>query len=81
MKKALSETKERLRRAQERYKRNYDARLRRQSEFIGKDDHVYLRVERRDEQQTRHKLAPVAVGPYKVLETRGHTVMIEYPER
>ena len=77
MSRILREAKDRLRKAQERYKRNYDARLRRQLETINKNDYVYLRVERRDENEHRHKLAAVAEGPFKVLETKGKTVVIE----
>ena len=79
LQKALVETKERLRRTQERYKRNYDARLRRQSETIKSNDYIYLRVERRDENETRHKLAAVADGPYRVVEATPLTVVIERP--
>ena len=77
LEKALSGAKNRLMKAQQRYKRNYDARLRKQNETIKKNDHVYLRVERRDENEHRHKLAAVAEGPFKVMETHDKTVVIE----
>ena len=80
MEKTLRETGDRLRKTQERYKKNYDQRLRKQSEIIKEDDFVYLRVERRDENETRHKLAAVAEGPYKVLEATRRTVVIERPD-
>ena len=73
----VKEAKDKLMKTQERYKRNYDTRLRKQSETIKMDDYVYLRVERRDENEHRHKLAAVAQGPYKVIETKGKTVVIE----
>ncbi len=79
--KALSEAKGRLERAQARYKKNYDARLRRQSERIKKNDYVYVRVERRDEKEHRHKLAAVAEGPYRVIETKDTTVTIEKDDK
>ena len=75
--KTLKEAKDKLNKAQERYKRNYDKRLRKQREEVKKDNHVYLRVERRDETQTRHKLAAVAEGPFTVISAKGNTVLIE----
>lgn len=60
-------------------KRNYDERVRRQREFITTGDYVFLRLERRDEAESRHKIAAVAKGPYKVESVSGHTVVIEYP--
>ncbi len=81
LQKALTETRERLRKAQERYKKNYDERLRRQSETIKPEDFIYLRVERRDENETRHKLAAVAEGPFKVISSTRHTVVIERPDQ
>lgn len=61
-------------------KRNYDARLRRQRESIKAGDFVFLRFERRDEAESRHKLAAVGEGPYKVESVKGNTVVIEYPD-
>ena len=58
--KTLVEARSQLDKAQERYKREYDKRLRRQRETIKKGDSVFMRVQRRDERQTRHKLAAVA---------------------
>ena len=46
-----------------RYKRNYDKRLRRDAEKINPGDQVYLRVERRDEKVTQHKIEPIALAP------------------
>ena len=81
LEKALREAKGKLEQAQARYKRNYDARLRRQNEKIEPDNWFYLRVERRDEREHRHKLAAVAEGPYKVLDIRGSTVVIERQDK
>ncbi len=63
-----------------RMKRNYDERLRVSREKIRPGDYVFLRVERRDENETRHKLAPVADGPFRVGSVRGNTAVIEYPD-
>ena len=38
---------------------------------------MYLRVERRDEREHRHKLAAVAEGPYRVIEVKDSNVVIE----
>ena len=78
--KTIGEARKKLDQAQARYKRNYDKRLRRQSENILKGDNVYLRVERRDESQTRHNLASVAEGPFKVESVKGNTVVILRPD-
>ena len=63
-----------------RMKRNYDERLRRHCEAIKPWDYVFLRVERKDETESRHKLAAVAEGPYKVESVKGNTVVIVYPD-
>lgn len=69
-----------LQEAQERYKRTYDKRLRRDNQVIKEDDYVCLRVERKDDKKMCHKLAPVAAGPYLVKNTspEDKTVTIEY---
>lgn len=59
---------------------NYDRRLRRQSEEVKASDQVFRRVERRDELQTRHKLAAVDEGPFLVDSVRGNTVVIVQPD-
>ena len=81
--KGISETRERLKAAQDRYKRNYDKRLRRDIEDINPGDQVYLSVERREEKESRHKLAAIAEGPFKVKDVNkpAKTVVIEYPDR
>ena len=77
----MHRTKKRLAQAQARYKRDYDRRLRRQDETIQAGDHVYLRVERKNAKDHRHKLAPVAEGPYRVSKSEGNTVVIELDDR
>ena len=61
-----------------RMKRNYDERLRRHREVIKPGDFMFLRAERRDENETRHKLAALAEGPYRVESVQGNTVVIVY---
>ena len=77
----LSNAKKRLDSAQARAKRNYDRRLRKQKETIQEGDFVYLRVERKNAADHRHKLAPVAEGPFRVTKTTGNTVVIERADR
>ena len=78
--KTLTEARSQLDKAQARYKRDYDKRLHRQRETIKKGDSVFLRVKRRDESQTRHKLAAVAEGPFPVESVKGNTVVIVRPD-
>lgn len=44
----IKKTKEQLDEAQTRYKKNYDAGLRKPQKFIREDDYVYLTVERKN---------------------------------
>ena len=83
LEKALTETRDPLSKAQERYKRNYDRRLRRDLENIKAGDFVFLRVERKDDKETRHKLAPIADGPYLVKDVNqdAKTVVIVYDDQ
>lgn len=76
----LKLTKEKLDRAQARYKGNFERRLRRQHRESKDSDHVLLRVERRDESKTRRKLAAVAEGPFTVDSVRGKSVVIVRPD-
>ena len=77
MKKTLGTAGAHLHRAQERYKKNFDARLRRQRQRISADDHVFLRIEKKNDRDTRHKQAPIASGPYPVKAIDSKTVVIE----
>lgn len=69
--------------AQKRYKRNYDKRLRCASEEINPDDNVFLRVERKYEKETRHKLALISERPFQVKDTdrAAKTALIERPDK
>lgn len=62
--------------------RNFDKHLRKNAEVIRPGDNVFLRVERKDEKETRHKLAPIAEGPFPVLRVDGaaKTVIIKRPD-
>lgn len=77
----MVKTKELLTKAQARYKKNDDFRLLKQCEVIHLDDYVYLRVERKDPNEHRHKLPPIAKGPWKVIKVDDKTVVIEKTDR
>lgn len=58
-----------------------NALLRKQAELTNVDDYVYLRVERKDRNETHHKVMQVAEGPYHVMETDYKTAVIEKVDR
>ena len=66
----------------DRYKRNYDKRLRRCSEKILQGDFVFLRSENKSDKDSRHKLAPIALGPYlvKQVDEKAYTAVIVYDD-
>lgn len=66
----MKRTSERFEKAKKRYKKNFDARLRKQADATNFDDYVYIRVEQKDPNKTPHKLTTVAQRPYKVMKTR-----------
>lgn len=70
-------TRERLEKAHNRYKKNYDARLRKQTEVIHEDDYMYLSLQQKKRTDNRHKLALVAEGRYKVTKVDKNTVLIK----
>ena len=63
LEKSLKEASRHLRSAQERYKRKYDKSLRKNDETIKLGDYVFLRTEKKDDKDSRHKLAPIGKGP------------------
>lgn len=77
--KAIADTTDKLQAAQARYKRSFDKRLCKQLEETRQADHVFLRVERKDDKDRRHKLAPIADGPFQVksVDAEAKTVVIE----
>lgn len=76
----MKKTKVRLDKAQGRYK-NYDKRLRKQSEFIHVVYYVYLWVERNNRKDRRHKLAAIVKSPFKVTNVDDSTVVFENTDR
>ena len=65
-----------LRKEQARYKRNFDARLRKPKYYIPSGSYVFLRKEQGTGSEPKHKLAQVATGPYQVRTSDQHTVVI-----
>lgn len=77
----MKKTKERLGKAHAKYKKNSDARQRKQSEVIHEDYYVYLRVYWMNPKDHSRKLLLVAEGPYKVTNINKNTVVIEKTEQ
>ena len=77
----LSDARQCLDQAQARFKRAYDKRIRKSNEKIAAGDDVFLRVERRDETQTRHKLASVVEDPFTVHSVEGKTVVLQHQDQ
>lgn len=65
--KFIPEKQQKVKKSQERYKRNFDKRLRKEGETIRPGYHVFFRVERKEEKEKRHKLFPVSKGPFPLL--------------
>lgn len=72
--------KESLNAEQARYKK-FDRSLRSQKETITENDDVFLRVERKNNKENRHKLAPIADGTLKVVKDSHRIAVIERPDR
>ncbi|MGH0053543.1 MAG: DDE-type integrase/transposase/recombinase [Sphaerochaetaceae bacterium] len=66
-----------MRKAQDRYKRNFEHRMRRSCENITKGTHVFIRKEYFSKEHPKHKLAPLADGPYEVIDCDDKTVVVE----
>ncbi|CDF38384.1 unnamed protein product [Chondrus crispus] len=65
-----------LRKEQARYKRNFDARLRKSKYDIPSRSYVFLPKEQGTATDPKHKLAQVATGPYAVKRSDQGTVVI-----
>ena len=73
----VSTAKGELAKTQARYKRNFDARLRLPVQEIRKGLFVFVRRDHTPRTESRHKLAPVADGPFEVLEANSDTVVVK----
>lgn len=65
-----------LRKEQARYKRNFDARLRKPKYDIPVESYVFVRKEQGTTEAPKHKLARVATGPFRVKRISEETVVI-----
>ena len=66
-----------LAKAQDRYKRNYDRRIRPQKTDYAVNDYVFVRKDHTNVKESRHKLAATVTGPYRITDVDDHTVVIE----
>jgi len=66
-----------LRKHQLRYQRNFNARTKAQQEPLESGDYVFVRKEYYSTTEKKHKLAPIADGPFKVLKVDAHTVTVQ----
>ena len=69
-----------LEKRQARYKRNFDARLRLPVQQISEGSFVFVRRDHTPRTESRHKLAPVADGPFEVVGADEHTVVVKIDE-
>ena len=69
-----------LEKRQARYKRNFEARLRRPVQQISEGSFVFVRRDHTPKTESRHKLAPVANGPLEVVGADEHTVVVKIDE-
>ena len=73
----MSSAKRSMSKEQRRYKANFDDRLRRSRARIEPGQFVFLRKEFISPQDRKHKLSPIADGPFRVAESDDHTVVVE----
>lgn len=77
LKMLMSTAKDSLHREQRRYKRDFDKRLRLPTQEISAGSYVFVRKEYFGKQNPRHKLSPIAEGPFRVIDTTEQTVVIQ----
>ena len=78
----MSTAKRELRKAQKRYQRNFNRRQRLPVRDPKPNGYVFLRKDYHEPKVgTKHKLAPVATGPYKVISVSDKTLVIKIGER
>lgn len=53
--------------AQARNKKNFDARMRKTKEVLKPDSHAFVRKEYYGKDMLKHKFAPIAIGPFRVV--------------
>lgn len=62
-------------------KHNIDKRIRRNNEEVNSGDQVYIRVDRKDENETRQNIALIVDGVFHVtnVDSQSETVVLEHP--
>ena len=72
-----------MRSAQELYKRNYVKRFRKNEDTIKLGDYIFLRTEKKGDNDSRNKFALISKVPYLFKETddKWRTVVIKYAEK
>ena len=67
-----------LTQAQQRYKRNFDQRVRPSRMSLRPGRHAFLRIDYKSaKDDTRHKLAPLVTGPHRIVSVTDNTVVLE----
>ena len=73
----MSTAKSSMSKEQDRYRRNFNQCLRRDNQDIRSGSFVFVRKDYTNKNERKHKLAPIANGPYRVVNDDEHTVLIE----
>lgn len=78
----IPETREKLKKAQEHYKRNFDKKLWKKTETIQPNDNAFLQIERKDKKKTQRKFAPISERPLAVMhvDISDNAVIIKRPD-
>eukprot|EP00171_Calliarthron_tuberculosum_P014574 IDg14574t1 len=81
--KHVGEFRKELMKSQQRYKKNYDKHLCIRRKHFEVGGYAFLRLEKNSEGKTtrRHKLAPIADGPFRVTTVKERTVVLERPDK
>ena len=70
-----------LRSTQQRYKRNFDRRMRLPKQDPLPGEYVFIRKDHRARHEPKHKLSPIATGPYRVIDADDKTLVVEMGQR
>jgi len=73
----LENARTELAKSQEKYRNNFDERLRRQKDNLKPGGYVFVRKERFQDEEKKHKLSSVADGPYKIEHVDPYTVTLK----
>ena len=76
----ISAARSSLAKGQKKYQRNFNARTRIPRNTLGVGSFVFVRKEFFDKENKKHKLAPIADGPYRVVSLTPDTVVLRIGE-